>query len=70
MAQRKIKITVLKDGTIKFDNAGNSDETRILRELSLAAEVLTGDKQGFEVEQHVHNSHTQHQHSDGTVHAH
>lgn len=67
---RKIKVQVLEDGTIKFDNAGNPDEKRILSELGELAQLLTGDPAGFKIEAHVHNHLTAHVHTDGTVHSH
>ncbi len=54
MAKRQIKITISPTGDIQVDNAGNPDEQRILDELSELAEFLTGDPEGFQVEQHVH----------------
>lgn len=70
MATRKIKVTVSKDGTLKFDNAGNSDETRILRELGELAELLTGNKQGFEIEAHTHSHLVNHTHGNNELHTH
>lgn len=60
--KRQVKITFNPDGTIQINNAGNPDEKRILSELAELAEVLTGKRDGFEVEQHVHShghTHTQ-----------
>lgn len=62
MAKRQIKITITPQGQLKIDNAGNPDEKRILDELAELAELLTGDKKGFQVEQHVH-SHGGHNHT-------
>jgi hypothetical protein len=67
---RKIKVQVAENGEIKFDNAGNPDEKRILRELGELAQLLTGDAGGFAVEAHVHTHLTAHVHADGTVHTH
>lgn len=67
---RKIKVTVSESGEIRFNNEGNPDEKRILRELSELAQMLTGDPRGFKVEAHVHTHLTAHTHADGTVHSH
>lgn len=62
MAKRQIRVTILPTGEMKIDNTGNPDEQRILAELGELAELLTGDKKGLEVEQHVH-SHGGHNHT-------
>lgn len=68
MAKRRIKVEILPNGELKFDNSGNPDEKRIVDELAELAELLNGDGKGFEVEKHVHkhgaHTHT-HQHVDG-----
>lgn len=60
--KRQIKVQILPTGEIKFDNAGNPDEKRILAELGELAELLTGNQAGFEIEQHVHTHATAHTH--------
>ena len=52
--RRQIKVKILENGTLQFNNSGNPDEKRILSELADIARLLTGDPQGFVVEQHVH----------------
>jgi len=69
-APRKIKVKINPDGSIQFNNAGNPDENRILKELSELAEMLNGQPEGFKIEAHTHNHLTAHTHADGTVHAH
>ena len=68
--KRQIKVQILPSGEIKFDNAGNPDEKRILDELSELATLLTGTPQGVKIEKHVHSHLTAHAHADGTVHTH
>ena len=70
MAKRQIKVEILPDGTIKFDNAGNPDEKRIMKELQELAQLLSGDPQKLVIEKHVHTHATTHTHTDGTVHTH
>jgi hypothetical protein len=72
MPKRQIKVQILPDGQIKFDNAGNPDEQRILKELAELAQLLAGDPEAVKIEKHVHThatAHT-HTHADGTVHTH
>lgn len=68
--KRTITVTILEDGTIKINNAGNPDEKRILKELAELAKVLTGDEKNLEIEKHVHTHATAHTHTDGTIHTH
>ena len=70
MTKRTVKVKIEKDGTFRINNAGNSDEARILRELSELAAILSGDKAAFEIEAHVHTHATAHTHADGTIHTH
>ena len=61
--KREIRVKIMPNGEIKFDNAGNPDEKRILEELSELAALLTGDPKAFKVEQHVHTHATAHDHT-------
>ena len=63
MSKRQIKVTIEPDGNIKFNNAGNADEARILKELSELAEILSGNPKAVEVEKHVHSHATAHDHT-------
>lgn len=69
MAKRQIKVKINKDGTFEVNNAGNSDEQQILKELSELAKSLNGDASGFKIEEHkhTHGSHTHtHTHNQGS----
>ena len=63
MAKRQIKVQILPTGELKFDNSTNPDEKRILDELGELAELLTGEKTRFKVEQHVHKHGHGHEHT-------
>lgn len=54
MQTRTIKVNISADGTINFDNAGNPDEQRILKELAELAKLLSGDEKAVKIERHVH----------------
>lgn len=60
--KREIRIKIMPNGEIKFDNAGNPDEKRILQELAELSKLLTGDEQGVKIEKHVHTHSTSHTH--------
>lgn len=60
--KREIRVKIMPDGEIKFDNAGNPDEQRILKELAELAELLTGNPQAVRIEKHVHTHATAHTH--------
>lgn len=72
MQKRVIKVKIAKDGTVNFDNAGNPDEQRILKELAELAKLLSGDEKAVKIEKHVHthgHNHT-HSHESGEIHTH
>ncbi|MBI5954385.1 MAG: hypothetical protein HY865_22235 [Chloroflexi bacterium] len=68
--KRQIKVQILLNGEIKFDNSQNPDEARILKELAELAAMLSGDPQAVKIEKHVHQHGHVHSHEDGTIHSH
>ena len=63
LQKREIRVTITDDGEIKFDNAGNPDEQRILKELAELAKLLSGDEKAVKIEKHVHTHGHGHAHS-------
>jgi hypothetical protein len=70
MQKRQIKVTITPEGELKFNNAGNPDEQRILKELASIAELISGDPTGFVVESHVHSHGHGHEHYHEDEHVH
>lgn len=66
--KRQIKVNITNTGEIKFDNAGNPDEQRILMELAELAKLLSGDEKGVKIEKHVHTHGNAHTHSHDHIH--
>ena len=56
MGKRQITVEIDEDGNVRIINKGNSDEALILKELADMGLALNGDKQGFEIEEHVHTN--------------
>lgn len=61
--KREIRVTIKDDGEIKFDNDGNPDEQRILKELAELAKLLSGDEKAVKIERHVHTHGHGHTHN-------